>query len=181
MKKSRSAWLLLLAGTVILTPAFAAPKETTVTGTAKVKLQSVVPVLQNGSPDTNPKDAAACKKQVSSPNSRYLGITVSSKYSINPDSLIMSASSSLPSPHATQPLELTIPLNPLGIEGEYAFGAFKPTALPNTYVLFSVNKSYKNPQSSILVLNQGQAFNCLVSSDSKAAHGSLKAKLKVEE
>jgi hypothetical protein len=180
MKKYASACLLVASFATFLIPAFVKAEDKVVTGTAKVKLQSVTAVLQNGNPDTNPRDIAVCKRQVSSPSSKYLGNTVSTSYSINTQSLIMSASSSLPSPHATQPLELTIPLNPLGIAGEYAFGAFKPTALPNTYVLFSVNKAFKDPQSSVLVLNDKQAFNCLVSSKPNAINGSLKAKYKVE-
>ena len=157
--------------------AFAAP----VTGTAKVRLTQVFATLQNGQPDTKPEDIAACRKQVSSPNSRYLGITVSTRYSVDPQSLIMSAESTLPSPHATQPLVLTIKLSPLGIAGQYAFGAFRPTALPDTYVLFSMGTDFKGAKSQILVLNEGKEYNCLVTSDPKPFEGGLSATLGADQ
>ena len=98
MKKYASACLLVASFATFLIPAFAKAEDKVVTGTAKVQLHNVNAVLQNGSPDTDPADTAECKKQVNSPNSKYLGSTVSTTYSINPQSLIMSASSSLPSP-----------------------------------------------------------------------------------
>ena len=152
-----------------------------VIGTAKVKLTHVFATLQNGQPDTKPEDIAACKKQVSAPGSRYLGITVTTKYSVDPQSLIMSASSSLPSPQATKPLMLTIKLSPLGIAGEYAFGAFRPTELPNTYVLYSMGTDFKGAKSSILVLNEGKDYNCLVSSDPEPFSGGVSAKLGADQ
>lgn len=150
--------------------------DATVTGTTKVKLTHVFASLQNGSQDKNPADIAACKKQVSEPNSKYLGIIVVGKYSINPSTLIMSASATLPSPQSTQPLELTIPLKPLGIAGQYAFGAFRPAELPNTYVLYSLNLQFKSPTNTILVLNEGKNYNCVVSSDAKPFGSKLKSK-----
>lgn len=156
---------------------FAAP----VTGTAKVKLTHVFATLQTGQPDPKPADTAACRKQVSSPNSRYLGVTVTSRYSIDAKTLIMSASSSLPSPHATQPLELTIPLSPLGLANQYAFGAFRPAALPDNYVLFSVGLDFKGAKSSVLVLNAGKDYNCLVTSDPAPFKSGLSAKLGADQ
>ncbi|MGO4700737.1 hypothetical protein [Dyella sp. 2RAB6] len=157
--------------------AFAAP----VTGTAKVKLTHVFATLQTGQIDPKPEDTAACRKQVSAPNSRYLGITVNTRYSVDPKSLIMSASSSLPSPQATKPVVLTIKLAPLGIEGQYAFGAFRPTALPDTYVLFSMGTDFKGAKSSILVLNEGKDYNCLVSSDPAPFKDGLSAKFGADQ
>lgn len=152
-----------------------------VTGTAKVKLTHVFATLQTGQPDTKPEDIAACRKQVSSPDSRYLGITVNTRYSVDAQSMIMSASSMLPSPHATKPVILTIKLPPLGIAGEYAFGAFRPTELPNTYVLYSMGTDFKGAKSSILVLNEGKDYNCLVSSDPSPFSGGLSAKLGADQ
>jgi hypothetical protein len=152
-----------------------------VTGVAKARLTHVFATLQNGQPDTKPEDIAACKKQVSSPNSRYLGITVSTHYSVDAQTMIMSAFSKLPSPHATKPVVLTIKLAPLGIAGEYAFGAFRPTELPDTYVLYSMGTDFKNPKSSILVLNEGKEFNCLVSSDASPFSGGVSAKLGADQ
>ncbi|WP_233843819.1 hypothetical protein [Dyella sp. 2HG41-7] len=157
--------------------AFAAP----VTGTAKVRLTHVFATLQTGQPDQKPEDIAACRKQVSSPNSRYLGITVSTRYSVDPQSMIMSASSMLPSPQATKPVILTIKLAPLGIQGQYAFGAFRPAAMPDTYVLYSMGTDFKGAKSSILVLNEGKAFNCLVTSDASPFSGGVSEKLGADQ
>jgi hypothetical protein len=156
----------------VLAMAFAATVSAApITGTAKVQLKFVSATLQNGQPDQKPEDVAACRKQVSSVNSRYLGITVNTHYSVDPKSLIMSASSMLPSPQATKPLMLTIKLAPLGIQGEYAFGAFRPAAMPDTYVLYSMGLDFKSPQSSILVLNKDKPYNCLVSSHQSLSSG----------
>jgi len=169
----RPAYLLAsIALSLTAGAAFAAP----VIGTAKVQLKHVFATLQTGQRDSKPEDEAACRKQVSSPNSRYLGITVTTRYSVDPKSLIMSASSSLPSPQATKPIMLTIKLAPLGIEGQYAFGAFRPSAMPDTYVLFSMGTDFKGAKSSILVLNEGKEYNCLVTSDPNPFEGSLSAK-----
>lgn len=157
--------------------ALAAP----VTGTARVQLTHVFATLQNGSPDQKPEDIAACRKQVSQPTSRYLGITVTTRYSVDPQSLIMSASSSLPSPMATQPLVLTVKLSPLGLAGQYAFGAFRPAVLPKNYVLFSMGTDFKGAKSSILVLNEGKDYNCLVSSEATPFNGGLSDKLGADQ
>jgi hypothetical protein len=157
--------------------AFAAP----VTGTAKVRLTHVFATLQTGQLDPKPEDTAACRKQVSAPDSRYFGVTVSTRYSIDAKSLMMSASSSLPSPHATKPVVLTIPLSALGIANQYAFGAFRPTALPDDYVLFSVGLDFKVPKSSVLVLNTDKDYNCLVTSDSAPFNSGLSAKLGADQ
>jgi hypothetical protein len=157
--------------------AFAAP----VTGKASVKLTHVFATLQTGQPDQKPEDIAACRKQVSAPNSRYLGITVTTNYSVDAQTLIMSASSSLPSPQATKPIMLTIKLSPLGIAGQYAFGAFRPTALPDTYVLYSMGTDFKGAKSSVLVLNEGKDYNCLVSSDPNPFNGGLSDKLGADQ
>ncbi|HEY9131492.1 MAG TPA: hypothetical protein VIM98_07010 [Dyella sp.] len=141
--------------------ALAAP----VHGKAQVRLTHVFATLQTGEQDKKPEDVAACRKQVAAVDSRYLGVTVTTQYSIDAQTLIMSASSSLPSPVATKPLQLTIKLAPLGIAGQYAFGAFRPAALPNNFVLFSIGTDFKGANSSILVLNEGKDYNCLVSSD----------------
>ena len=131
MNKTVSVCLLMAAFMLSFKPVLAKEHENEVKGTAKVELKTVHAVFQNGEHDPNPKDKEACEKQVSNPNSKYLGHTVSTTYSINPGTLIMSASSTLPSPHSIEPLELVIPLHPLGMQGEYAFGAFKPAELPN--------------------------------------------------
>ncbi|MCE4372043.1 hypothetical protein [Xanthomonas hortorum] len=165
--------LSLMIGAFCMDVAVAAP----VAKTERVTLTQVFATLQNGEQDQNPEDIAACRKQVSAPSSKYLGVVVTSKYSIDVHSKIMSASSSLPSPVATQPLMLTVPLAPLGLSGEYGFGAFRPSALPNTYVLFSVGLDFTRPQSSVLVLNSDKNYNCLVTSNPAPFNGAMSTKL----
>lgn len=171
--KLATCGLSLLVAACCMEAAVAAP----VTNTARVTLSHVFATLQTGQQDQNPEDVAACRKQVSAPGSKYLGLVVTSKYSIDVQSKIMSASSSLPSPVATQPLVLTVPLAPLGLSGEYGFGAFRPSALPDTYVLFSVGLDFKGPKSSVLVLNSDKTYNCLVTSDPAPFKGPLSTKL----
>ena len=152
-----------------------------VTRVAKTRLTHVFATLQTGQPDTKPEDIAACKKQVSSPNTHYLGTTISTHYSVDAKTMIMSAFSKFPSPHGIKPEVLTINLAPLGIAGEYAFGAFRPTELPGTYVLFSMGTDFKGAKSLVLVLNEGKDYNCLVSSDAEPFSGGVSGKLGVEQ
>lgn len=134
------------------------------TGTATVKLEHVYAVKQTGSAD--PAHDAACKKQLSMPGSKYVGMPVKTKYSIDPKTLIMSATSSFPSPVATQPLELNVDLNALGIAGSYSFGAFRPSVLPGAYaVLFSTSLKYTDAKSTFVVFGpKDQEYNCVISS-----------------
>jgi hypothetical protein len=145
-------------------------------GTATVKLQHVYALQQTGSSD--PAHDADCKKQLSQVNSKYLGLTVTTKYTINPKTLIMSAVSSFPSPVSTQPLQLSIDLSALGIAGSYSFGTFRPAALPEAHaVLFSVNQKYADAKSTFVVLGpKDQTYNCLISSTSKPFKTAEKAR-----
>jgi len=106
------------------------------------------------------------KKQLSDPSSKFRGLPVTTTYSIAPVKMIMSAKSSFPSPMATQPLELNVELNALGLKDEYAFGAFHPAELPNaSAVLFSVNLNYSKAESTMVISGKkDQSFNCVVSS-----------------
>lgn len=158
------AALGLAAGLVQSAVAADKPAQETHTGTATVKLEHVYALTQTGSAD--PAHDAACKKQLSMPGSKYVGLPVKTKYSIDPKSLIMSATSSFPSPAATQPLELNVDLNALGIAGSYSFGVFRPSALPGAYaVLFSTNLKYTDAKSTFVVFGpKDQEYNCLISS-----------------
>lgn len=105
--------LSLVVAALCMDAAVAAP----VTGADTVTLSYVFATLQTGQQDQKPEDIAACRKQVSAPGSKYLGSAVTTKYSIDVQSKMMSASSSLPSPGGTQPMTVTIPLAPLGLSG----------------------------------------------------------------
>lgn len=135
------------------------------TGSASVVLKHVKAVLPTGAPA--PGQDAACTKQLSAVTSKYVGLTVKTKYSINTQTLIMSAQSSFASPVSTQPLQLTVPMHPLGLSSNYSFGAFRPAQLNNAYVLFSISKQFTNPQSTFLVINQSLPYNCVISSNSQ--------------
>lgn len=163
-------------------PTVAAGKTGTAdhTGKAMVKLRYVHAVQNNGSPA--PAHDAACKKQLSAHTSRFVGMPVTTTYSINTTTLIMSAMSHFPSPIATQPLMLSAELHPLGIAGTYAFGAFRPPALKNGYVLFSVNEKFASPVSTFLIFGpKDAAYNCVISSSKKAAKLAESKKFKEQE
>jgi len=137
------------------------------TGKVSVKLNFVRAVQPNGSPD--PAHDKDCTQQLSQPTSKYVGLPVTTSYSIDPKTLIESATSNFPSPNSTKPVELSAKLAPLGIAGVYAFGAFRPPALPEGYVLFQVGLDFKNPVSTFLVLNQSSVgYNCSISSSKSA-------------
>nr|WP_240345915.1 hypothetical protein [Pectobacterium brasiliense] len=104
----------------------------------QVELKHIHAVLQNGTP--SPQHDAMCEKQLNMPESKYVGMQVTTEYNINTQSMMMSAKSMFPSPDSTQPMELTADLSALGLFGSYSFGAFKLSYLPNAYILFSLDK-----------------------------------------
>jgi hypothetical protein len=144
-------------------------------GTVPAFLSHLVATLPNGQPDPRPEDIAACNQQVTAPDSRYLGLMVTTQYWIDPKSRIMNASLSIPSPHTTQRVGYTISLSPLGLANQYAFGAVRPKALPDAYVLFSISRDFKTSTSAVLLLNPDKGFNCLVTSDPMPFDSALSA------
>lgn len=144
-------------------------------GTVPAVLSHLVATLPTGQPDPKPEDIAACSQQVTAPDSRYLGLMVTTQYWIDPRSRIMNASLSIPSPHTTEQLGYTISLSPLGVANQYAFGAFRPKALPDAYVLFSISSDFKKSTSAVLILNPGKGYNCLVTSDPMPFNSRLSA------
>ncbi|HEX6831886.1 MAG TPA: hypothetical protein VF132_00015 [Rudaea sp.] len=137
------------------------------TGKVSVTLNYVRAVQPNGSPD--PSHDKDCTDQLKQPTSRYVGMPVTTSYSIDPQTLIESATSNFPSPNSTKPIELSAKLSPLGIAGVYAFGAFRPAALPDAYVLFQIGLDFKNPVSTFLVINASSVgYNCSISSSKSA-------------
>jgi len=153
--------------TVPLLAALCCSSAWAVDGKVKVNLNYVRAVLPNGSPD--PAHDKDCTDQLKQPSSRYVGMPVSTSYSIDPKTLIESATSMFPSPVSTKPVELSAKLSPLGLAGVYAFGAFRPPALPEAYVLFQVGLDFKNPVSTFLVLNSSSVgYNCSISSSKSA-------------
>tara|TARA_B100000795_G_C22715150_1_gene405168 strand:- start:145 stop:636 length:492 start_codon:yes stop_codon:yes gene_type:complete len=158
--------------------AFAAESNNLHTGTATVDLQYVAALQNNGSAE--PKYDLACKKQLSDPASRFVGMTVTTDYSINTKTGIMSAASTFPSSHVVQPHRTTVRMHPLGISSNYSFGAFKPSALPMSSVLFSIDKGFSNPVSTFLIINSNKKYNCSISSSPNVIENSTTNKLAVE-
>jgi hypothetical protein len=115
--------------------------------------------------------------QMAAPDSRYLGVQVTTRYWIVAGSPIMSASSSLQSPHSAQASGYTIALAPLGLANQYAFGAFRPKALPDTYVLFAISPNFKSATSMVLVLNHDKDYNCLLTNIQAPFDHALSARL----
>lgn len=148
-------------------------------GTAAARLSHVFATSRAGQPD--PKNTGACSLQVTAPDSRYLGVLVTTNYWIDARSQIMSASSSLPSPHSTQRLGYTIRLSALGLANQYAFAAFRPAALPDAYVLFSIAPDFKTSTSAVLVLNRDKDYNCLVTNDQDPFNNGLSAKFRTDQ
>jgi hypothetical protein len=146
---------------------FALAADAQQSGKVSVTLNYVKAVLPNGSSD--PAHDKNCTEQLKQPTSRYVGMPVSTSYSIDPRTLIESATSSFPSPNSTKPIQLSAKLAPMGLAGVYAFGAFRPAALPNAYVLFQLGLDFKNPISTFLVLNgPAVGYNCSISSSQGA-------------
>src|SRR3954464_4724585 len=79
-----------------------------VDGKVKVTLNSVRAVQPNGSPD--PAHDKDCTDQLKQPSSRYVGMPVSTSYSIDPKTLIESATSTFLSPVSTKPVALSAKL-----------------------------------------------------------------------
>lgn len=157
----------LLPSAVILTTLFAATTAPAhaQTGSVTHRLRYIHAVMTNGSPA--PRFDAACAKQLSSSPTRFLGMPVRTSYDINPKTLMMTAVSSFPSPVPTQPLQLSVKLNPLGIKGTYAFGAFRPAPVPSaSAVLFSIDTAFQASKSTFVVFGpKDQGYNCVISSD----------------
>jgi len=173
LEKSMSNKIAILAAALPLVFAFHAPNARAddaaapVTGKVTVTLNYVRAVKETGSPD--PAHDKDCTDQLKKPTSKYFGMPVTTEYSIDPKTLIESATSNFPSPVATQPLQLSVKLSPLGVASVYAFGAFRPAALPQAYVLFQVGLDFKNAVSTFLVLNPASTgYNCSISSSKSA-------------
>jgi hypothetical protein len=157
----------ILPPAVLLTALCAATNAPALANTGKVshRLQFVHAVLENGSPA--PNFDAACKKQLATSPTRFVGMPVTSTYDINSKTLLMSAVSSFPSPVPSQPLQLSVPLNPLGIAGTYAFGAFRPAQVPAAYaVMFSIDTAFQKSKSTFVIFGpKNQGYNCVISSE----------------
>ncbi|EMF07018.1 hypothetical protein [Serratia marcescens] len=158
--------------------AYAADAQPT-TGNAEVTLEHVHAVMENGSPAQ--QHDAACKKELSMPESKYMGMKVKTDYTINSSTMMMSAKSMFPSPDSMKPMELTVDLSALGLADIYAFGAFKPVALPQAYIYFTIDKDFKSPVSTFMIINQGKQYNCVISSSNKMMSKEMRGKMMMKK
>ena len=106
-----------------------------------------------------------------------MGMKVKTDYTINSSTMMMSAKSMFPSPDSMKPMELTVDLSALGLADVYAFGAFKPAALPQAYIYFTIDKDFKNPVSTFMIINQGKQYNCVISSSNKMMSKEMRGKM----
>lgn len=170
----------ILPPAVLLTALYAATTAPALANTGKVtnKLKFVQAVLENGS--AAPRFDAACKKQLSTSPTSFVGLPVTTTYNINPKTLLMSATSSFPSPVPTQPLQLSVPLNALGIAGTYAFGVFRPAQVPSAYaVMFSIDTAFQKSKSTFVIYGpKNQGYNCVISSDRAIANSAEASRFK---
>lgn len=122
------------------------------TGTETVKLTQVYAVTMPGSRD--PSMDGACKEKYGS----YLGQTVTSKYDINTQTLIMFASSSV--------FGTPVELHPLGLSTSYSFMSDGvPQALADkgvSRVIFSIKLDYSQPESDVMA-DLSDTHNCVMS------------------
>ncbi|KHS96214.1 membrane protein [Pectobacterium brasiliense] len=164
MKAINSTILHVVATAALVMSGFAQADDTAKahTGKEQVELKHIHAVLQNGTP--SPQHDAMCEKQLNMPESKYAGMKVTTEYNINTQSMMMSAKSMFPSPHSTQPMELTADLSALGLSDSYSFGAFSPSVLPEANILFSLDKKMKNPVSTFMIINKNESYNCVISS-----------------
>ncbi len=83
------------------------------TGSAEIMPEHAHAVMENGGPA--PQHDAAGKKELSMPESKYIGMKVKTDYTINSSTMMMSAKSMFPAPNNKQPMELATDLTTLGL------------------------------------------------------------------
>jgi len=124
------------------------------TGTDTVTLSSAAGLQATGAPA--PSMDAACKNKYG----KYLGEKVTTQYKIDPKTLLMSASSTFKA--------VPTPLFPMGISTGYYFmsdGIPQPLKdLGLMRIIFSVDKTFKNPASKLMFPLGIEKFNCLLAS-----------------
>jgi hypothetical protein len=123
-------------------------------GTDTVTLSRALGLQETGAPA--PAQDAACKAKFG----KYLGEKVTTEYKIDPQTSIMSASSTFKS--------VPTKLFPLGISGAYYFmsdGVPPPLKdLGVMRIIFNVDKTFKNPTSKLMFPLGVEKYNCLLTS-----------------
>jgi len=123
------------------------------TGDVTLELQSISAMNQTGQPD--PSRDADCQANYGD----WIGQSVTTEYRIDPQSMMMSASSTV---QAT-----AVDLFPLGIQGIYAFMSDGvPAALEEQHVfrvMFQISMGYDHPESRVMT-TLDDTTNCLIES-----------------
>jgi hypothetical protein len=128
-------------------------------GTANVKLTVAQGYQENGTPA--PDKDAACKTKYKS----YIGAPVSTTYTINPKTGIMTASSKFQN--------VDTKLYPMGLSGSYSFMSDGvPPELQKLGVMriiFQLSKQFTSPKSRIMFPLEKTGYNCVLSNSSLVA------------
>jgi len=142
---------LAAVSAVCMLPATAVLAES-VSNPYSVDLTEMYAVTQPGSPD--PANDEACKEQYA----EYMGSTLEGNYTINTETLIMSATAKF--------LDVDVSLFPLGISGTYAFMSDGvPSALGDrqiSRIVVNVSTDFEKVEGDILFV-PGGTFNCVLS------------------
>lgn len=148
MKTMLSTTALSLA--LLCAPAALAAEEQ---GDVTLTLQKITALEQTGGPD--PAHDEACQAEYG----MWLGRTVETSYTIDPQTLMMSASSVIEG--------VDVHLFPLGIQGLYVFmsdGVPPELGEQNVIrVLFQISIGYDHPESRIMT-TLNETVNCLIES-----------------
>lgn len=136
----------------------------TITATERLTLRYVSAIQTNGA--ALPSADNECKTWLSSENNHYMNLKVATTYSVNAGNERMSATSSFQSPDKKIADDVAMPLTSLGFEDKYGFAAITATH----YYLFTVDKNFKNPVSTFILLNPNQDYHCAISSQSNVVN-----------
>ncbi len=138
-----------LAAALLAAPAMADDH----TGDVTLELQSISAVNETGQPD--PSRDADCQSAYGD----WIGQSVTTEYRIDPQSMMMSASSTVQG--------TPVDLFPLGIQGIYAFMSDGvPVALEEEHVfrvMFQISIGYDHPESRVMTMLD-DTINCLIES-----------------
>lgn len=123
------------------------------TGDVTLELQSISAMNETGQPD--PSRDADCQSAYGD----WIGQSVTTEYEINPESMMMSATSTVQGSE--------VDLFPLGIQGIYAFMSDGvPAALEEAHVirvLFQISMGFDHPESRVMT-TLDDTTNCLIES-----------------
>jgi len=154
MEKGLTMKRHMIAGAGLAAALFAGPAMADDhSGDVTLDLQSISAMNQTGQPD--PSRDADCQSAYGD----WIGQSVTTEYRIDPDTMMMSATSTVQGSE--------VDLYPLGIQGIYAFMSDGvPPALEEAHVfrvLFQISMGYDHPESRVMT-TLDDTTNCLIES-----------------